>query len=116
MSRKRKAAERRGRLGEEIAALLLVCKGYRILGRRVKTQAGEIDLVAKNLAGVVCCVEVKTRPQAALAEVGERQRARITRAAALFLTGKPAPLRFDVITVAPWHLRHHRDAWRPDEV
>jgi len=116
MDRKRKEAERRGRLGEDFAALLLLLKGYRILGRRVKTAAGEIDLIAKSLTGVVCCVEVKTRPAEGLAEVRSRQRARIVRAANLFMAGRPAPLRFDVITVAPWRIRHHRDAWRPDDL
>jgi putative endonuclease len=115
MSRRRKEAEQRGRLGEAFAALLLVCKGYRILGWRVKTQAGEIDLIARNLAGVFCFVEVKTRLQEGLAEVGLRQRARIVRAAALYMAGKAAPRRFDVIVATPWRLSHRRAAWRPDD-
>jgi putative endonuclease len=115
----RKAAEKRGRRGETLAAWLLVCKGYRILGRRVKTRAGEIDLIAKSPRGVVCFVEVKSRPEEGLATeaIGLRQRARIVRAAGLYLAGKPAQARFDVITVVPGHLpRHRRDAWRPDDV
>jgi putative endonuclease len=115
MNRKRKA-ERRGRRGEIFAALLLVLKGYRILGRRVKTPMGEIDLIAKSPAGVVCFVEVKTRPLASLAEVQPRQRGRIVRAANFYMAGRPAPMRFDVIVAAPWRLHHHRDAWRPDEI
>lgn len=115
----RKAAEKRGRRGELLAAALLVLKGYRILGRRVKTKAGEIDLIARNLAGVVCFIEVKTRPDEGLATdaIGQRQRGRIVRAAALFLAGKPVPSRFDVVTVVPGRLpRHLKDAWRPDDV
>ncbi len=115
----RKAAERRGRHGELLAAALLVCKGYRILGRRVKTKVGEIDLIAKSPRGVICFVEVKTRPDAIVAgeAVGLRQRARIVRAAAAYLAGKPAPARFDVVTVVPGRLPQHRkDAWRADEV
>jgi putative endonuclease len=115
MDRKRKA-ERRGRTGEVFAALLLVLKGYRILGWRVKTPMGEIDLIAKSLAGIVCFVEVKTRPQERLAEVQPRQRGRIVRAANYYMAGKSAPMRFDVIVAVPWRLRHHRDAWRPDEI
>ena len=53
---RRKQAEKRGRHGEALAALLLCCKGYRILSRRVRTRAGEIDLVAKSPSGVVCFV------------------------------------------------------------
>jgi len=115
----RKAAERRGRRGETLATLLLLCKGYRILGRRVKTRAGEIDLIAKSLRGVVCFVEVKARPDEGLATeaIGARQRARIVHAAGLYLAGKPWPARFDVITVVPGRLpRHLKDAWRPDDI
>jgi putative endonuclease len=117
--RKRKAAERRGRRGEDFAALLLMCKGYRILGRRVKTKAGEIDLIAKSPFGVVCFVEVKTRPDDGLATeaIGLRQRGRIMRAAQLFLAGKPGAARFDVVTVVPGRFpRHLKDAFRPDDL
>lgn len=113
----RKQAEKRGRRGEALAALLLRCKGYRILGRRVRTRAGEIDLVARSPSGVVCFVEVKTRPQDAVAAeaVGLRQRARIVRASECYLAGRKASVRFDVITVVPGRLpRHLRDAWGAD--
>ena len=115
----RKQAEKRGRRGELVAAALLVCKGYRILGRRVKTRAGEIDLIAKSPRGVVCFVEVKGRPDERFAAeaVGSRQRGRIVRAAELYLAGRPLPARFDVITVIWGRLpRHLKDAWRPDDV
>jgi putative endonuclease len=115
----RKAAEKRGRWGEKLAALLLVCKGYRVLGRRVKTRAGEIDLVAKSPSGTVCFIEVKSRPDEGLAtdSIGSRQRGRIVRAAELYLAGKSSPARFDVITVIPKRLpRHFKDAWRPDDL
>jgi len=115
----RKQAELRGRRSEALAALLLRCKGYRILGQRVRTRAGEIDLVAKSPAGVICFVEVKARPEDTLAAeaIGLRQRARIVRAAELFLAGHAGGkgVRFDVVTVVPGRLPHHlRDAWRPD--
>jgi Holliday junction resolvase-like predicted endonuclease len=47
----RRDAEKRGRRGEWAASLLLQLKGYRILGRRVRTHLGEIDLIAKARAG-----------------------------------------------------------------
>ena len=115
----RKAAEQRGRRGEFFAAALLICKGYRILGRRVKTRAGEIDLIARSPSGIVCFVEVKTRPDEMLATaaVGQKQRLRITRAAGVYLAGRPAAYRFDLVTVVPGRLpRHVRDAWRADDV
>jgi putative endonuclease len=118
---RRKTAERRGRRGEIWAALLLRAKGYRILGRRVRTPVGEIDLVARAPSGPVCFIEVKARPDVATAalSVGPRQQARIARAAALYLAARPGlarrGVRFDVMTVAPGRLpRHLRDAWRPE--
>lgn len=115
---RRQKAETRGRSSETLAALLLQLKGYRILGRRVRTSAGEIDLVARSPMGVLCFVEVKARARAraAVESVGPRQRARIMRAASLFVAGKPnlakKGMRFDIVTVAPLP-RHIRDAWRP---
>ena len=114
----RKRAEKRGRSSETLAALLLQLKGYRILGRRVRTRAGEIDLVARSPRGILCFIEVKARARArdAAESVAPRQQARIARAATLFVAGKSqlarAPMRFDIVTVAPFP-RHIRDAWRP---
>jgi putative endonuclease len=119
---RRRVAEKRGRRGEFWAALILRAKGYRILGRRLRTHAGEIDLVAKAPCGIVCFVEVKTRPEGrtAAGSVGPRQQSRIARAAALYLAGRPGlarkGVRYDVITVSPGGLpRHLRDAWRPGD-
>ena len=116
-------AEQRGRRGETWAVALLVLKGYRILGRRVRTPVGEIDLVARAPGGAVCFVEVKARPEGLTAAeaVGPRQKARIARAAALYLAGRPGltrkGVRFDMVTVVPGRLpRHLRDAWRLDDL
>jgi len=117
---KRLAAEKRGRSSETLAALMLRLKGYRILGRRIRTRAGEIDLVAKSPRGVLCFVEVKARDgeAAAALSVAPRQQQRIARAASLYVAGKPdlarAAMRFDIVAVSPRALpRHIRDAWRP---
>jgi putative endonuclease len=116
----RRAAEKRGRRSESWAALLLMLKGYRILGRRVRTPAGEIDLIARAPGGIVCFIEVKAREHAqdAIESLRPRQRHRIARAASLYLAARPGlaakGLRFDTVTVAArsWP-RHARDAWRP---
>jgi putative endonuclease len=119
-SQLRQSAERRGRRSELVATLLLIAKGYRILGRRVRTHAGEIDIVAHSPGGILCFVEVKARES--LREAREallpRQRDRISRAAEIYLTQRrnwvPRGVRFDTIVVAArrWPV-HVRDAWRP---
>ena len=118
---RRKAAEIRGRRSETLAAIFLVCKFYRVIGRRVKTRVGELDLVALSPSGVLCFIEVKARglENDAVAAVTLRQRARITRAAALYLAARPGlrhkAVRFDAMLVTPRRLPMHiRDAWRPE--
>ena len=116
----RRAAERRGRRGELVATLLLLAKGYRILGRRVRTRVGEIDLIARSPRGILCFVEVKTRNAMRNAQEAllPRQEARIARAAELYLAQwrglRPSGVRFDTITISGtrWP-KHLRDAWRP---
>jgi predicted RecB family endonuclease len=47
-----------GEWGEEIAARYLASRGWRIVGRRLKTSAAEVDIVALAERAIVC-VEVK---------------------------------------------------------
>ena len=64
-------AEQRGRRSEVWAAALLMLKGYRILGWRVRTYLGGIDLVARAPDGAGRFVEGKARPPGlAAAEAG----------------------------------------------
>jgi len=119
--KERQASERRGHRSESVAALWLRLKGYRILARRLKTRAGEIDLVAAAPFGPVCFVEVKARgdARAAADSVGPEQQTRIARAASLYLAGRPGlsrrGSRFDIVAIAPRTLPvHHRDVWRPN--
>lgn len=120
----RRRAEGWGRRAEGVSALALRAKGYRILARRFRCPAGEIDIVARR-GGVLAIVEVKARPTvaAALEAVTARQRARLERAALAFLAGGAAgfvphsdfSLRFDLMVVTPWRWpRHVPDAWRPE--
>ena len=117
----RQKAQRRGRKGERLAALWLRLKGYRILARRLKTHAGEIDLVAAAPFGPVCFIEVKARgrARAAAESVAPAQQARIARAACLYLAGRPRlarrGARFDIVAIGTGILPvHHRDVWRAD--
>ncbi len=108
----RKKSEYFGRLGEKIAEIFLRLKFYTIIGRRVKTNLGEIDIIAKR-GKLLIFVEVKIRKnkskmQEALEAVNKE---RIYRAAALFLSQNPEyydyNLRFDVIFIAPSILPYH---------
>ena len=115
---RRRAAYRRGHAGERLASLRLMLAGYRILARRYRTKVGEIDLIARR-GKVVAFVEVKRRDDLAqgLEAVTPRARARIRRAAELFLRRNPIladhALRFDIIVITPWAWpRHIADAWR----
>ncbi|MBN9546103.1 MAG: YraN family protein [Alphaproteobacteria bacterium] len=115
----RRQAEARGHRGETWAAWWLRLKGHRILGRRVKTHAGEIDLITLCPFGPVCFVEVKARAslRAAAEAVTQEQRTRIARAASLYLASRPVlarrGARFDIVTIAGLP-RHLPDAWRLD--
>lgn len=53
----RRKAETQGRRGERIAGWWLRLKGWNILDRRVRTPAGEVDLVARK-GNLVAFVEV----------------------------------------------------------
>src|SRR5690242_9447315 len=118
----RKAAERRGRRSELLASVMLMLKGYRIVGRRVRTRAGEIDLIARSPSGILCFVEVKARElgEVALEAVGTRQQMRIARAAQLYLAQRPQlaakGIRFDVIALgAKAFPRHLPGAFSPED-
>ncbi len=121
MSRaERHRAWRRGRWAEGVCAAALILRGYRILGRRLRSPVGEIDIVARRGA-ILAIVEVKARPDSAAAAeaVTPRQRERLIRAAGWVVAGRPdlaaMQVRFDVMLVTPWRWpRHVVDAWRAD--
>ena len=108
----RQAAYRLGLKAETLAAWWLRAKGYRILARRLKTPAGEIDLVARR-GSTVAFVEVKARAgrdQAIEAVTPQTQR-RIVRAAEMWLSRRPdhaaLTLRFDIVAIVPGRLPLH---------
>lgn len=102
----------RGHRGEWAAIALLITKGYRILGRRVVTASGEIDVVAVR-RNRIAFVEVKRRRTLADAEasITPRQRQRVRRAADVWLARHAAYQRhdigFDLVFVLPWRLPAH---------
>jgi len=108
----RQVAFQLGISAESRAAALLIAKGFRILARRWKSPAGEIDIIARRRQLLVF-VEVKARANLdeAAESVVPRQRARIAAAAEAWLAvhgaGGFRDMRFDAILVAPGKLPRH---------
>lgn len=117
----RRRREQAGRRAETAAALWLQLKGYRILDRRARMPACEIDLVARKGKFVVF-VEVKSRRShaQALEAVTPQLRQRLEEAANQWVSRRrglrEALWRFDVVLLAPGRLpKHMRDAWRAEK-
>lgn len=108
---KRVRAEQQGRRAESIAAGWLRLHGWRILAQRVRTQRGEVDLIAKR-GGLVAFVEVKARTRASDLDIAVDQH-RLKRVAAAVeilypeYCQKGEDARIDVILVAPRRLPTH---------
>ncbi|MBI1391383.1 MAG: YraN family protein [Alphaproteobacteria bacterium] len=118
----RKAAERRGRRAEWIAAALYCASGFRVVDRRYRRKAGEIDLVCLRGA-TLAFVEVKARPtlEAGVEAVDVRSRRRFEAAVRQFIAERPriggrhaadCEVRFDIVAVAGFRVRRIPDAWR----
>jgi putative endonuclease len=112
----------RGAAAEVEAVAWLEGQGYSVVERNVRTDAGEIDLVARE-RGTLCFVEIKARTGdlygPAIAAVDARKQRRLARAAALYLSWHPTgdPCRFDVLGIDPgpdggWEYTLIRDAFR----
>jgi putative endonuclease len=101
-----------GLSAESRAAAFLIAKGYRILARRFRSRAGEIDIVARR-RNTLIFVEVKARERLddAAEAVLPRQQRRIVAAAEIWLAMHPdladCEMRFDAMLVAPKSLPRH---------
>lgn len=107
---------------EAAACAALERDGWSVLARRLRTKAGEIDVLAEK-AGLLAIIEVKSRPTLAVAAaaLSRRQRARLIAAAAIVIGEHPewggAGMRFDVLLVdAAGQVRRIADAFRVEEV
>lgn len=113
-------AQRRGLDAEQVACRALEADGWTILGQRLRTQAGEVDVVARR-GDLIALIEVKARPslsEAAYA-LSPRQRRRLLLAAEILLAANPAwsagAVRFDVILVdRAGQARRIADAFRAE--
>ena len=114
---KHRAAERRGRRAETIAAWWLRLHGWSILAKRARVAGGEVDLVARR-GHTLAFVEVKQRATAdAAAWSLDAFRLRRVAAAAEQLAlryARPGDnIRIDVVYLVPRRLpRHVPDVWR----
>ena len=91
--------------GESLAETFLRGRGFRILGRNVRSVLGELDLVADD-HGVLVFVEVKRRRTGAyggaIEAVDARKRAKLIRLAAQYLAQhriEDRACRFDVVLI-----------------
>lgn len=115
MRRSREQAERHGHLAETIALWFLRCKGYRLLERRYKSPAGEVDLIMRR-GETIAFIEVKARRTVdeAVISVTDYQSRRISGAAAFYASrDQRAALgfcRFDIVAVPsylwPTHVKN----------
>jgi len=97
----------KGNTAEDLAAAWLERQGYVIAERNVRTDAGEIDVVARE-GETLCFVEVKARASdvhgPAIAAVTPSKQRKIVRAASLYLMLRDlrdVPCRFDVLGLDP---------------
>jgi putative endonuclease len=117
-SRRGQDSNKRGRNAEDAARAALERDGWGILASRLRTPAGEIDLVAEK-DGLVAIVEVKARPglAAAAEALSPRQQARLVAATEIVLALHPEwgvnGVRFDLLIVdAAGAVRRIADAFR----
>ncbi|GJL94430.1 MAG: UPF0102 protein [Hyphococcus sp.] len=115
----RRRSEAAGRRAEWLAAFLMMAKGFSIVRRRFKAPNGEIDLIAKR-GKLLVFVEVKSRAQldSAIEAVTHTNRRRVSNAAGMFLAHNPdlaqMDMRYDIIAIAGWRMRHLTNAWQDD--
>lgn len=119
-ARRGQQAHLRGVAAEAAACAALERDGWTVLGRRLRTEAGEVDVVAEK-HGLLVIVEVKCRPTLAdaAAALSLRQRARLLAAAEILLAAHPewgrAGFRFDVLVVDfGGRVRRIADAFRQE--
>jgi putative endonuclease len=106
---------------EVVACAALVTEGWTVLGRRLRTPAGEVDAAAEK-DGVLAFIEVKQRVTLAGAAyaLSARQRSRLLAAGEILLAANPgwgsAGVRFDVLLVdRHGRVRRIADAFRAED-
>jgi len=118
LSRPGRTAYATGIAAEDLACAALVADGWAIHARRLRTRAGEVDVVAEK-AGILAIIEVKRRPflADAAAAMTVRQQSRLLGACDIILADHPDwgvnGVRFDVLLVdRAGQVRRITDAFR----
>lgn len=107
---------KKGWRAENLAVVILWIKGYKIMTRRFRSPAGEIDVIARRGNRFVF-IEVKQRSsqEAALSAISNRQQQRIRRATEFYFLKYPrlkaSEIRFDVMAFWPWKWCHLKNVW-----
>lgn len=113
----------RGIKGENVAASVLLKKGYKILQRNWRSGKHEVDIIAKE-SNTLIFVEVKTRVTKSfgnpLEMVSQAQRNRIIKSANHYVTeheNETLNIRFDLVSVldtgSELEIEHIEDAYFP---
>ncbi len=107
-----------GASAEELAARLLVQRGYTIVERNFRCASGELDIVARD-RDVLVFVEVRSRADAehgdAAAMVSVRKQRQVARVAMHYIVDRDpvfARSRFDVVAITDGSAELFVDAFR----
>ncbi len=114
-----------GKRGEEAAVRYLLAKGYEIIKRNWYCKFGEADIIARDIDGTVCFIEVKTRRsvEAGIPEeaITREKRRRYERIALCYMMvddewDDSIDVRFDAIGICATSahramLRHHKSCF-----
>ena len=98
---------------------MLRLKGFSILDRRFRAASGEVDLIARR-GRLIVFAEVKARASLddAVFAVTARNSRRVSKAASAYLARNPkfagSDIRYDIVAVSGWRIRHIPNAWRVD--
>ena len=114
-SKSRKIA---GKEGEDRAAAFLESSGFRIVGRNIRSAAGEVDIIALD-HGVLVFVEVKAWSAYSIENleygIGKKKQQRIIETSKYFLENhreySDMPIRFDVVFIQADAVTHIASAF-----
>jgi len=112
-------SRRLGVEAEDRAAAFLLTHGLTLVGRRVKTRSGELDLVALD-GEVLVVVEVRERsgrwdaPEESLTGAKKKRLVRAAEEYAARMERGDLSVRYDLVAIEGDKIRHHVDFFRPE--